>query len=349
MGSAADWHAFLDEFRAFGGKAENVMQRKGAYGLGLFPIDPSRPVELHVPEELLVPEKQLSINDGNLTISDPSSFPEGYADWFARYQSNYSWGAEAKENILKLEEGLKNLPESLKEILKRNGVYNSEVRFPGNNEDKEIMDRYISSRAINKKGARVIMPLIELLNHSPSAKGYDMRGNGVLVSGVYDGEVLVKYNFADPLRRFFGYGFNALEPLAFSISCLVVHREKNVMIRGGISGKGFTVPPTIEVEEERLVIQQPLLGSTRSPKIPKTLLVQACANIEGIDGAELFDQIIQRNIVTYVNLLRELKTSDGYVENLLRDCCLNQLFALSQHFGQRDDLLNKSSTPEQKD
>ena len=54
MGSAADWHAFLDEFRAFGGKAENVMQRRGAFGLGLFPIDPSKPVDLLVPDELLV-------------------------------------------------------------------------------------------------------------------------------------------------------------------------------------------------------------------------------------------------------------------------------------------------------
>ena len=72
-------------------------------------------------------------------------------------------------------------------------------------------------------------------------------------------------------------------------------------------------------------------------------------SIEGIDGAELFEQIIQRNVMTFINLIRELKTTDGYVENLLRDCCLNQLFALSQHYGQRDDLINKPSTPEQGD
>ena len=340
MGSAADWHAFLDEFRAFGGKAENVMQRKGAYGLGLFPIDPSKPVELHVPGELLVPVDQVTINDGNLVASDPSSLPEGYADWFARYQSNYSWGAEAKENILQFEEGLKNLPDPVIEILKRNGIYNSEVRFPGNNQDKELLDRYVLSRCINRKGQRVIMPLIELLNHSPASKGYDMSGDGVLVSGMYDGEVLVKYNVADPLRRLFGYGFNAPEPLAFSVSCRLRHRELDVVVQGGLSGKGFTKPPAVAMKGERLVVEQPLLGSTQSPKIPRTLLMQACMNIDGVDGAELFDQIIQRNVMTYINLVRVLKTSDGHVENLLRDCCLDQLFALSQHYGQRDDLLN---------
>ena len=50
MGSASDWHAFLDEFRAFGGKAENVMHRKGAFGMGLFPIDSAKPIDLLVPD-----------------------------------------------------------------------------------------------------------------------------------------------------------------------------------------------------------------------------------------------------------------------------------------------------------
>lgn len=237
----------------------------------------------------------------------------------------------------------------MKEILKRNGIYNPEVRFPGNNQEQELLDRYIMSRCINRKGERLIMPLIELLNHSPSFKGYDMRGNGVLVTGIYDGEVLVRYNNADPLRRLLGYRFNALEPTAFSVSCRVFHNELDVVVQGGLSRKGFGQPPTVEMKGERLVIQQPLLGSTQSPKIPKTLLIQACRDIEGVDGSELFDQIIQRNMVTYINLIRELKTSDGHVENLLRDCCLNQLFALSQHYGQRDDLLNKASLSEQED
>ena len=54
MGSAAEWHEFLDEFRQLGGRAENAMQRKGKFGLGIFPIDPSKPVDLFVPSNLLV-------------------------------------------------------------------------------------------------------------------------------------------------------------------------------------------------------------------------------------------------------------------------------------------------------
>ena len=120
MGSASDWHAFLDEFRGFGGRAENVMQRKGAFGLGLFPIDPSKPVDLFVPDSLLVATDNVKIQNNNVEIIDQSSFPEGYSDWFQRYQASYSWGAEGNQNTLAVEEGLKALP---KEVLQTNGGF----------------------------------------------------------------------------------------------------------------------------------------------------------------------------------------------------------------------------------
>ena len=108
MGSAAEWHAFLDEFRAFGGRAENVMQRKGAFGMGLFPIDPAKPVDLFVPDNLLVAVDNVHLVDGSLVIKDESDCPEGYGDWFRRYQSAYSWGAEGRDNTKAFEEGLKH-------------------------------------------------------------------------------------------------------------------------------------------------------------------------------------------------------------------------------------------------
>ena len=116
MGSAADWHAFLDEYRTFGGKAENLMQRKGAFGLGLFPIDPSKPIDLFVPDPLLVPVEDVDFVDGEVVIRDASKFPDGYSDWFRRYQKTYSWGAEGRDNTLALEEGLKNLREELNKL-----------------------------------------------------------------------------------------------------------------------------------------------------------------------------------------------------------------------------------------
>ena len=345
MGSATDWHAFLDEFRAFGGKSENVMQRKGAFGLGLFPIDPSKPVELFVPDELLVPIENLELREGDLVIKDENGFPEGYGDWFRRYQANYSWGGEGRENTLAFEEGLKSLPETLQRVMKKVGIYNSEKRFPGTDVDQELMQRFILTRCINRKDRRVIMPMIELLNHAPLSKPYDMSGEGIAVGGFHDGEVLVRYSLSDPIRRMIAYGFNAPEPLGFSLSFQLQHRDRLVVLQGGTSSQPMQ-PCGIELKDDRVVLKQPLLASSTSPKMPRTLLIKACQNLDGVDGDELFELIHQRNTQALVLMLRELESVEGEIAKRLRVGCLDQLAALSHHFGKRDDLLSeKSATP----
>ena len=342
MGSAADWHAFLDEFRTFGGRAENVMQRKGAFGLGLFPIDPAKPVDLFAPDELLVPIENLELRDGTLVIKDDSSFPDGYGDWFRRYQANYSWGAEGRENTLAHEEGLKGLPDSVQQLMKGIGLYNADNRFPGKNVEQELMQRFIQTRCIIRKDRRVIMPMIELLNHSPTAKPYDMSGDGIAVGGLHDGEILVKYSVTDPLRRLVAYGFNAQEAMGFSLSFRLQHRDRLVIVQGGGSRQPMQ-PCNVEIKEDRIVIKQPLLASNRSPKMPRTLAIKALKNIEGIEPNELFEQIHQRNTQALVQLIRGLEGVEGDVAQRLRTSCLDQLAALSHHYGQRDDLLNETS------
>ncbi len=345
MGSAADWHAFLDEFRGFGGRAENVMQRKGAFGLGLFPIDPAKPVDLFVPDELLVPIENLELQDETLVIKDDSSFPDGYSDWFRRYQANYSWGAEGRENTLALEEGLKGLPDVIQTLMKRVGLYNADNRFPGKDFDQEVMQRFIQTRCINRKEKRVIMPIIDLLNHAPAAKAYDMSGDGIAVAGLHDGEVLVKYSVSDPIRRLVAYGFNAPEPFGFSLSFRIQHQGRLMVVHGG-GGRQPLQPCSIEIKDDRVILKQPLLASTSAPKMPRTLFIKACRSLEGINANELFEQIHQRNTQALVQILRELQDIEGDVAHRLRTGCLDQLAALSHHFGQRDDLLaEESATP----
>ena len=65
---------------------------------------------------------------------------------------------------------------------------------------------------------------------------------------------------------------------------------------------------------------------------------------EGINANELFDQIQQFNTLALVNLLRALEGLEEPVAQQLRNGCLDQLAALSHHFGQRDDLLETSES-----
>ena len=188
--------------------------------------------------------------------------------------------------------------------------------------------------------------MIDLLNHSPSSKGYEMKDQGIAVSGMYDGEILVRYsNTVDPLLRLFGYGFNSPEPLAFSLRCMLQHNNQNVLVQGGYPNKpgvGPYTPCSIEKKDDRLIVKQPLLGSAATPKLPKTLFLQACNSLKGVDvdAVQLFEQIHQRNTAILINILNELNELDGVVVKKLQKGCLDQLLALSMHFGQRDDILN---------
>ena len=72
------------------------------------------------------------------------------------------------------------------------------------------------------------------MGHSPAASNWDTQPDGgVAVSGRRNGEVLVKYSNADPLRRLMSYGFNVLEPLAFSLFLRFPYNGQPVVVHGG--------------------------------------------------------------------------------------------------------------------
>ena len=126
------------------------------------------------------------------------------------------------------ENGLRSLPDDIQLILKRMGLYNSEIRFPEKDTEREIFQRFMITRCIRHQEKRVMMPILELINHSPSASNFDMSGDGIAVKGLFEGEILAKYSNSDPIHRFFGYGFNVVEPFGFSLNTPLLHRNQKI-------------------------------------------------------------------------------------------------------------------------
>ena len=341
MSSTTDWHAFLEEFRSFGGRAENVVQREGPFGLGLFPINPTEPVELMVPKNLLVPADNVTLRDGEAVIQNDSGFPAGYADWFRRYQAEYSWGAEGESSVTRFETGLEQLPEDMRLALQQLNLYQPVERMPSMDRRENMLRRFLNSRCLGRQGRLLVMPIVELVNHSPSANNWETQPDGgVAVTGKRSGEVLVKYSNADPLRRLMGYGFNALEPLAFSLFLRFPHNGQPVVVHGG-GGRYWFQPTAIQRKGDRLVIHQPLLGFRQGRRLPLTLFLSACDGIPDLNGRELFERLHQANTEAVVNLLRQLETVRSDTADLLRNGCFNQLLALSHHVGNCSDLVPK--------
>ena len=202
MGSTHDWDDLLEEFRSFGGRAENVVQREGPFGLGLFPINPTEPVELMVPKNLLVPADNVTLRDGEAVIQDDSAFPHEYADWFRRYQANYSWGADGETSVSRFATGLRDLPETVVKLLQDFRLYSRAEPDPTTDPRRQLLTKFLQSRCLGREGRLLVMPLVELANHSATAGNWQTGADGAVgVQGRFDGEVLVKYSNADPMQR----------------------------------------------------------------------------------------------------------------------------------------------------
>ena len=62
------WHDMLTVFRALGGTADNICLRHGERGRGIFPVDPGRPIAIHIPENLLIKLSDIRFVDGKFRM-----------------------------------------------------------------------------------------------------------------------------------------------------------------------------------------------------------------------------------------------------------------------------------------
>jgi len=339
------WSELIDGFRSFGGTANNVIQRQGSLGLGLFPIDPSQPIELHAPEHLLVPTDNLELRDGEIQIKNAQSFPEGYSDWYQKFQREYSWGAEANRSISEFEGELQKLPNSIQQALNRFLPIPIKQRLPGVNIEQEVFKRFLLTRQINWNDKQVLMPIIELVNHSPAQNTWSITDKGIGIGGQFKDEILVRYSASDPMHRFVQYGFTCEELMGFSMSVTLKHRGRQIRVNGGINFSPFKPLPSA-IQNERLVINKPLLGSKNRPRMPKALFAKSCEHFTGIEPNELFEQICHLNKTCIIKILKALHeyNFESTIKEQLRNTCLLQLDAISEHYGKRDGLDNQTAT-----
>jgi hypothetical protein len=334
------WSAMLDAFRALGGTADNVEQRPGPYGHGLFPIDPQKPVDVRVPERMLVAYAHIHEDGPDLVIDPAAGFDADVCDFFTRYQRAFSWGRDGRENAKAWFAGLASLPLSVQKIL----TEKLNVRVPPRLDDPALLlPRFLETRVIRYRGRNVAMPVMELVNHaSIDAPRFDTR-DGIRVAGTFPGEVLVVYNAADALRRYFDYGFVCNEHRAYSLPLTLTPFGKWTLVvscdlfaKQGREGVGSLLP-IVTVEEDRLKVSSLLLGSEQRPRVPRSVFRRAVAEHVATETAdEAFDRVAGANLVVLVAVLDELDGCDSAMARDIRAVVRLQITALGYRFGARD-------------
>lgn len=321
----------LDEFRALGGIAENVRLGYGAFGRGLFPIDPAKPVHIHIPESLLVPLEHVTFANNTFRVSGASWVSARGRAFVERYEQDFAWGTEARGEIEDVLTSLHALPERLRELLANRFFGNFSQLTP-----ELVQKLFLNSRAISSGGRSVVMPIIELANHGGSARyGSDW---GVSLQGQFEGEVLVRYSVpADAYDIFSHWLFPSPEPLAFSVP--IVHTGGGKEFRIGREfGEDEPAPwvPKVSVIGNTISFNYLLLGHRQFPRVPRGAFNKAVANGGLEPQNEVFEAVQHANRKLFLDLIGELEGIDSPAVPRLRTMALYQLNALSSYFGVRN-------------
>ena len=101
-----NWDFLLSEFRRLGGIADNVCQKEGEYGRGIFSVNPSQRARIFTPSKLLIKKDDIYLEDNKLRIKKDKEYNQEIRDFFNFYQDNFSWGSSGKETTELFEKGL---------------------------------------------------------------------------------------------------------------------------------------------------------------------------------------------------------------------------------------------------
>ena len=76
------WEIGISKFRRCGGVAENICQRVGENGRGIFPLDSKLKSKIFVPSNLLINFNDIFLHDSQIRIKDDFNYPRDILDFF---------------------------------------------------------------------------------------------------------------------------------------------------------------------------------------------------------------------------------------------------------------------------
>ncbi|MFT6914061.1 MAG: hypothetical protein ACJAWL_000347 [Motiliproteus sp.] len=331
MNSFENWDELCDAFRAVGGVVDNVSIRSQNNNRSLFALDPSKPILIHLPTSLQVPIEDVELEDGNLGLRKGSDFSEAYKEFFHRYHKSTSWSQGGRKDIEDFFYQMQALPERVKAVLENKFNFQA---FLNGGDESAVLNRFIESRSIRINKKAVLMPMLELANHSARGMPYKIS-NGITLSGNVKSEVLAFYSMSDSWHKFRDYGFAIPERYAFSQGYNIKRHQgpglinvlNNLSANEKLEGKFFA--PQVTKKGTSVDISYLMIGDRGNLSAPKHVFDKVISEHLGKGADEFFEILSYNNKNKFLTLLAACEDDEGPMISTLRTVCRYQLEALS--------------------
>ena len=326
------WDFLLYEFRRLGGIADNVIQKDGECGRGIFSVDPSLKARIFTPTKLLVKKDDIFLENNKLRIKKDKEYDQEIRNFFNFYQDNFSWGSGGKETTELFEKGLSLFNPNLKELIKIHALVDLEKRHKGQWENI-VKNQFLNARLVKFKNISVIAPIWELVNHKVKSFNFIISDEGISIPNYppLNSEITHTYKDMSPLSCFFSYGFFSEETLVFSIPFVI--NIQNIGIHICCKGRSL-IDDSMKIERSgnKIILEGLPIADANHPKLPFYYFNEIFRKIGNINNPrDILLKILKLNISIREEILDESNLVDNEVSKTLTKLILYEINLISSH------------------
>ena len=303
-----EWDFLLSTFRSLGGIAENVCQKEGKLGRGIFSINPKLRSRIFTPSQLMIKKEDICLEDNYLRIKKDKEYSQEIIDFFNYYQDNFSWGRGGKQTTESFEHGLTLLSSDLKQLIKKNFLVDIEERHKCD-WNNVLKNQFLNARAFKFDQDLFIAPILELVNHEVNAFPFIKRFNGISTPNYppRGSELTHVYGYTSSIKRVLNYGFFCQEPIVFSLPFTIKLKESQLnLICKGLDLKDDNIK--YKINDSQIVIDGLPIASINKPLFVRNYFdhLLELINLKNI-SLDIFSQIISFNCLRRKEILVHLK------------------------------------------
>ena len=326
-----EWDMLINQFRNLGGVAENICQKKGSKGRGIFPVKEELKSKIFTPSNLIIKKNDIFLDNDKVRIKEEKNeYNNETREFFNFYQDNFSWGGGGREDTETFENCLGMFSSELKSLLKENRLVDIDKRHKGSWKDV-ILSQFLYAREFNFRNELQIVPLLELVNHDVISFQFYKSANGISSPNYppSDSELTYTYASKGTLNCFFDYGFFSKETIVFSLpfNLKIENKEISIICKGNELRDDLI---KIKRSGKSILIEGLPIADSNSKSLPEAYF------------KELLDQIGEKNIsIDYLykiknfnklireKLLENLKTKENIASSMFSRAILHELDLIS--------------------